>query len=130
MRKSVRMAAVGLLALGLSAPATAAFAKDGDVIKRGSCTGASDWKLKGSPEDGLIEVEFEVDSNVNGQTWNVKLFKNGNRIFNGDRVTQPPSGSFEVERRTSNPAGTDRLRGRAVNASTGEVCQGQLQFPN
>ena len=44
----------------LSLPAGVA-AKDGDVIRTGSCSGRSDWKLKLSPEDGRIEVEFEID---------------------------------------------------------------------
>ena len=44
----------------LSLPAGVA-AKDGDVIREGNCTGRSDWKLKLSPENGRIEVEFEVD---------------------------------------------------------------------
>ncbi len=92
--------------------------------RRGSCSGRSDWKLKLSPEDGRIEVEFEVDSNVNGQTWHVRIRQNGERIFSGNRVTQAPSGSFEVRKLANNTAGTDRFRARAVNATTGETCGG------
>lgn len=43
-------------------------AKDGDVTRRGSCTARSDWKLKLSPENGRIEVEFEVDQTVEART--------------------------------------------------------------
>ncbi len=125
-----RIAAVALAgALALSvAGAMPAAAKDGDVIKRGSCSGSADWKLKLSPEDGRIEVEYEVDSNVNGQTWKVKLFKNGDRTFRGTRTTKTPSGSFEVRVVTSDPAGTDTIRGKAVNVATGEVCRGTASF--
>ncbi|HEU4529188.1 MAG TPA: hypothetical protein VFT80_14815 [Actinomycetota bacterium] len=125
-----RIAAVALAgALALSvAGAMPAAAKDGDVIKRGSCSGSADWKLKLSPEDGRIEVEYEVDSNVNGQTWKVKLFKNGDRIFRGTRTTKAPSGSFEVRVVTSDPAGTDTIRGKAVNVATGEACRGTASF--
>ena len=130
MRRGIRVAVAGLLTLGAMAPASAALANDGDVIKTGSCTGSSDWKLKGSPENGQIEVEFEVDSNVVGQTWNVRLVKNGTVFWKGQRTTVGPSGSFEVERLTSNPAGTDTIRGRARNPETGEVCVGTLQYPN
>ena len=63
------------------AGAAPAHANGGDVIRRGNCSGSSDWKLKLSPEDGRIEVEFEVDSNVAGQTWQVRITKNGNQIF-------------------------------------------------
>lgn len=128
MRKSIKgvIAVAGIV--GLLGVAPMAMAKDGDVIKRGSCSGASDWKLKLSPQDGKIEVEFEVDSNKVGQTWQVRLTKNGTRFFSGSRVTQAPSGSFTVRKVTSNPAGTDTIRGRAVNAATGETCTGSARF--
>jgi hypothetical protein len=125
-----RIAAVALAgALALSvAGAMPAAAKDGDVIERGSCSGSADWKLKLSPEDGRIEVEYEVDSNVNGQTWKVKLVKDGERIFRGTRTTKAPSGSLEVRVVTSDTAGANRIRGKAVNVATGEVCGGNASF--
>jgi hypothetical protein len=110
------------------ANAAPAMAKDGDVVKRGSCSGSTDWKLKLSPEDGKIEVEYEVDSNRNGQTWAVKIFKNGNRIFNGTRTTKAPSGSFEVRLVTGDPAGSDTFRAKAVNKASGENCVGTATF--
>jgi hypothetical protein len=103
---------------------TPALANDADVIRRGNCSGASDWKLKLSPEDGRIEVEYEVDQNRNGQTWRVRIFKEGTRIFSGLRTTQAPSGSFEVRVVTGNTTGTDSFTARAVNVSSGEVCRG------
>ncbi len=83
----------------VAAPMGAA-AKDGDVIRTGSCSASTDWKLKLSPEDGRVEVEFEVDQNRNGQTWDVKLKKNGSSFWSGQRTTQAPSGSFEARRLT------------------------------
>jgi len=117
------------LATGLArslAGAVPAHANEDDVIRRGNCSGSSDWKLKLSPEDGRIEVEFEVDSNVAGQTWQVRLTKNGNQIFSGARVTRGASGSFELRRVTSDPAGDDVFRARATHA--GEVCAGSATF--
>jgi hypothetical protein len=128
MIKRILQVALAASMVLMVAGATPASAKDGDVIRRGACSGSSDWKLKLSPEDGRIEVEYEVDSNKVGQTWNVKLFKNGNRIFNGSRTTQAPSGSFTVRVVTSDPAGTDTFRARAANAATGEVCGGGASF--
>jgi hypothetical protein len=90
--------------------------------------GSTDWKLKLSPENGRIEVEFEVDSNRVGQTWNVRLKNDGNVFFRGTRTTQAPSGSFEVRRLTNNGAGSDFIVGRAVNPNTGEVCRGTATF--
>jgi hypothetical protein len=129
MQRIARIATAGLLTLGLMAPATGALAKGGsEQIKTGSCSGAADWKLKAKTDDGAIEVEFEVDSNRVGQTWHVTLLKNGNVIFSGNRVTKAPSGSFEVSKRTANPAGADTIKGRARNVSSGQTCVGRLSF--
>ena len=111
----------------VAAPMTAS-AKDGDVIRRGSCAAASDWKLKLSPENGRIEVEFEVDQNRNGRKWNIRMKRNGNVFWRGSRTTRPPSGSFEVRRLTRNGAGVDRIVARARNPRTGEVCRGVARF--
>jgi hypothetical protein len=119
---------VALIGTALVAfPATVA-AKDGDVIRTGSCSGATDWKLKLSPEDGRIEVEGEIDSNRNGQTWSVKLKRNGSVFFRGTRTTKAPSGSFEVRRVTNNGAGTDSFVFKATNQATGETCRGTASF--
>jgi hypothetical protein len=128
MNRSLTAGAVvlsGALALSLSAPAVA---NDADVIKRGSCTGSSDWKLKASPQNGRIEVEGEVDSNANGQRWRWRLRHNGHLSARGASVTGPPSGSFDVRRLMVDAPGTDRIGWRARNPRTGEVCRGSLRF--
>lgn len=106
----------------LAAGAVPATASDDDTIRRGSCSGATDWKIKAGPDDGRMEVEAEIDSNRVGQTWRWVLRHNGNVVDRGRSQTRAPSGSFEVERRTGNAAGTDHFRFRAVNPNTGEVC--------
>ncbi|MEA2579988.1 MAG: hypothetical protein QOE83_880 [Actinomycetota bacterium] len=128
MRKGLKSTIAVAAIVGLLGVAPAAMAKDGDVIKRGACSGSSDWKLKLSPENGRIEVEFEVDSNHVGQTWHVRLTHDGNTFFQGNRVTQGASGSFTVRQVTGNNAGTDTITGRAVNSASGEVCKGTAQF--
>ena len=123
--KIVTVALGAALALALAvAGTTPAMANPNDVIRRGSCSGSTDWKLKLSPDDSGIEVEYEVDSNVNGQRWHVRIRDNGVGAFSGSRVTGAPSGSFEIRVVTSDSAGTDRFRARAVNLATGEVCVG------
>ena len=127
MRRIVRIATIGALTLGLLVPATGAFAKGSDAqIKTGSCTAASDWKLKAKADDGRIEVEFEVDTNRNGRAFGVRLRRDGNLVWSGTRITEAPSGSFSVERRISNSAGDDVIVGRAVRGSN--VCRGQVTF--
>jgi hypothetical protein len=103
-------------------------AKDGDVITQGGCSASTDWKLKLSEEDGRIEVEFEVDQNQNGVPWNVKLKRNGNTLWSGQRTTHGPSGSFEVRRVISDGAGADLIVARAKYPASGEVCRGTATF--
>jgi DUF4097 and DUF4098 domain-containing protein YvlB len=113
----------------LSGLALNAQAKGGDrVITQGSCSGTSDWKLKAKSDNGRIDVEFEVDQNVVGRTWSNVIKDNGRIIFSGNRVTQPPSGSYTIELLTNNLAGNDVITARAVNLTTREVCNGSLVF--
>jgi hypothetical protein len=123
---SARAAAVAALALAAVAPATAG--GGAEVRRSGSCTGASTWKLKLEKDDGRIETEFEVDQNKVGKRWKVVLEHNGARFFKGVRVTKAPGGSFEVERRVDDAAGTDRIAARAVNKKTGEICKGKARI--
>ena len=120
---AVTLGVTGLAVLG-AAPAQAG--DDYRVIRTGSCSGAGTWKLKAKADDGRIEVEFEVDTNRNGQTFDVRLRRDGALFFSGARTTQAPSGSFSVERRISNSAGDDVIVGRAVRGSN--VCRGQVTF--
>ncbi len=119
---------LGILTTGMLATAPAIAAKGSDVIRTGNCSLSSDWRLKVKPDNGRLEVEFEVDQNRNGQVWSVKLKDNGTVFFSGQRTTQAPSGSFSVTRFTSNRAGTDRIVGKATNPKTGETCKGTINF--
>jgi hypothetical protein len=108
-----------LAAALLLAPAVAA--KDGrDIRVAGTCSASTTSKLKLSPEDGGIEVEFEVDQNRNGVRWGVVLFRNGTKVASRTHVTRAPSGSFESRFVTGNRAGVDRFVARATRS--GEVC--------
>jgi hypothetical protein len=122
MKRIIAAAIAGSLALVV--PAGVAMAGNQDVIQEGSCSGSSDWKLKLSPEDGGLEVEFEVDQNVSGDRWRVRIRHDGDIAFRGARTTGGASGSFEVRIVESDNAGTDGFRARARNRSTGEVCVG------
>jgi hypothetical protein len=125
----MRRFGIGLLAgLLLMIPASSALAGQQDVIRRGSCSGQSDWKLKLSPENGGIEGEFEVDQNVTGDRWRVAIRHDGDIAFRGTRTTRGASGSFEVRTVESNSAGSDTFRARARNLATGEVCLGSASI--
>jgi hypothetical protein len=127
LRRTIATAAVAVLGTLPVVAAAPAHAGD-DVIRSGSCAGRTDWKIKASPDNGRIEVESEIDSNVNGQRWRWVLRHNGSVSARGISRTQAPSGSFSVERSTVNGPGTDAFRFRARNPRSGEVCVARVSL--
>jgi hypothetical protein len=97
------IAALALVAVGLVASATGA-----------------------SADDGRLEVEGEVDSLVGGQRWRWTIRHNGSVSDRGTGTTTARSGSFEVERKVVDLAGTDALVFRAVR--DGQVCRGVVNY--
>jgi hypothetical protein len=127
-----RSMVVGLLGVAfVSAGSAAAQAQGGggnEVRIAGHCSAAAHWNMKLKKDDGALEVGFEVDSNRIGQRWAVTMTDNNVRFFSGARLTTAPSGSFEIEKRTANRPGTDRIHAVATNARTGERCSAVLAF--
>jgi hypothetical protein len=128
----LRLVGTSLAAAALGATVlapVASYAGDDDELRRtGSCSAGTTWKLKAKTDDGRLEVEGEVDSNRNGQTWRWVLRHNGSVSARGTGVTAGRSGSFDVERKVADVAGTDRFVFRAVNRASGEVCRGTLTW--
>jgi hypothetical protein len=120
--------AAATLAMSLTLVGGPALANEDDVIRRGGCSGSTDWKLKASPEDGRIEVEGEIDSNRNGQVWRWRMLHDGSLSARGKAKTHGPSGSFEVRRVMVDLSGTDTFVFRAKNRRSGEVCRGTVRF--
>lgn len=121
------IALTAVLALAAAVAVPLAAAKDGrDVRVRGVCTQSSTSKLKLSPENGRIEVEFEVDQNRVGRRWSVVLRQNGVVIRRLTRVTRGPSGSFEARVLAPNRAGVDRFIATATRP--GETCAARASF--
>lgn len=127
--RPVSLVAASVLAGSLAltaAPATASGGNDDRVIKTGSCSGSTDWKLKVKTDDNKLEVEGEVDSNKSGQTWTWKIKDNGALAAKGSATTGGRSGSFSVERRIANKSGTDTVVFKAKRGS--ETCRGTIAF--
>ena len=129
MRNRIITAAalLAVVALPTMTPLAAHAKSDDDKIRRGTCSAASDWKIKAKPDDNRIEVEAEIDSNVNGQTWSWVLKHNGDVSSRGRSKTEGPSGSFEVERKTVDAGGVDRFKFRATHAASGETCVARIR---
>jgi len=120
-----RVLILTLAVLALAAPS--ALAKDGDIERQGSCSGATSSELKLSPDNGRIEVEFEVDQNRSGVRWDVVLKRNGVKLAAASRTTGGASGSFELRRVISNSTEADKVTARAVSPS-GETCSANATF--
>jgi hypothetical protein len=114
--------------VALAGSASASGGGGGVVERSGSCSGSTDWKLKAKPDDGRLEVEGEIDSNRNGQTWNWVIRHNDSVAAQGQARTTAPSGSFEVQRTFANLAGVDTFVFRATNPASGEVCRGVVRI--
>ena len=117
------LAAALVLAVAIPVMSAGPAQASGDEVRRtGTCTVRAEVKIKAKHDDGLIEIEAEVDSNRNGQVWRWSIRHNGDLSFVGRARTVAPSGSFTVERRALNAAGIDAFKFRAKHRASGQVC--------
>jgi hypothetical protein len=128
MNKFLATISVGTL-MALAVPGVAgASGGGGGTTVAGVCSASSTSKLNVKADNGLIETQFEVDSNVVGQVWRVSISDNGTVVAHGRKTTTAPSGSFEFRRRIANQAGTDSITATAKNKATGETCSATVSF--
>jgi hypothetical protein len=131
MPKNMLLTAAAGLVVGALVAAPVAIGRDGsisaagrdDVRVGGTCTASSTSKLKLSPEDGKVEVEFEVDENRVGKVWNVTVRRNGTQVVSRSARTRGPSGSFEVRAVVSAGSPKTNVVAVARRRGTGEVCR-------
>jgi hypothetical protein len=130
MNTTAIRASVATLAIAATVltPSVAEAGSD-DNLRSGACSGIADWKMQAGPQNGRVEVEFEVDANVRGQRWNVAIFHGDRRVMRTQRTTGVRSGSFTVRLVENNRAGgADRFRARAVRVGGGQRCVGRVSF--
>jgi hypothetical protein len=116
-----------LLLLAPMATADASTRPAPQVARHGSCSRQADWKLKVAPENGRLQVEFEVEHATPSAHWQVRIKENGSRLLSIGKVVRA-DGSFDVKHRANNTSGPDRFVARATNASSGESCVGTVTF--
>jgi len=129
--------AVAALCAALAAPQAAARGRrlGNPVMTSGPCSdGTSTFTLKSQFDDTpfpqTVGAEFEVNSGVIGQTWQVTLTDNGAVFFDepvdtvgpegGLNVTHPDQGAFAI---------AHTIAAQAVNLATGAACTGQVVDP-
>jgi hypothetical protein len=125
--KRITTLLVTAIAVSAVALPVAADAKGRRVIVSKACAGGGAAKLKAANENGLIELEFEVDVNRNGQLWNVVIQRNGATVYSKTKRTVAPSGSFESRKIISNAAGADQISARATGPN-GRSCAVSLTY--
>ena len=101
MKRSIWIAAAAAAAT-MAVPA-ASSASDDDIRQAGECTAASSSKIKVKPDDGGLEVEFEVDQN-----------RNGRPVEGEDSRTAPTSSSATPPRPTPRAAPSRSSAGSAT----------------
>jgi hypothetical protein len=122
MKRPLTASVIAIAALAAPAAAISSGSDDAEVREAGRCSDASSSKIKVKEDDGRLEVEFEVDQNVNGDTWKVKFKDGSDVVFKGTARTKAPSGSFSIERKIDDLPGTDDVVAVGNNRSTGERC--------
>ncbi len=116
-----------MVALAGSAWLTEAGERD-VVTRHGSCSGRGEWTLRVRHETATtIRVRFNIDRLDQGDTWQVFLSDNRTRIFSASRVVDA-DGEVGAVKVTSDRAGTDRIKGSAVNVGNGGSCEGVLRY--
>lgn len=118
---------LGILATGALAAPAATFAADIERERAGSCSAGSRWELSLERERGIIDIDLDLDTTRAGQTWTIRLKHDGTLFSRITRVSDR-EGEIEVDRWRANTPGEDRIKFRAVNQVTGEVCRGALSI--
>lgn len=129
MHRSLAVLAVAGLSTALAVTGTpVANAASDATVRTGRCSGSAHWKLAVKPDNGRLQVEYEVDSNTAGQRWRVGIRDNGLLVARTTATTAGRSGSFSVERRIANRPGSDHIVARARHLAGGQVCVARLTF--
>lgn len=71
------------------------FLREGETQTRGSCESAF-YQVEVEPEDGGLEVTFELTSAAPGESWGVVIEHNGEALFEGQRTTDG-DGEIDVD---------------------------------
>jgi hypothetical protein len=125
--KLASVAAAAILAT-VSVPAAAQAGGADPNVNSGGCSVAATWTMKVKPQNGALQVEYEVDANKRGQQWRVTLRHDGRRIMSNIFTTRGLSGSFTIRRVEPNRAGRDRISGHARRLGDGQTCHGGVGF--
>jgi hypothetical protein len=92
-----------------------------DVRRTGTCSRTSEIQLRLRPDDDLIRVELEIETNRRGSKWAVILLHERRTAFRGN-LRAGGGGSVELRRRVPDWFGVDSFVVRA-SGPRGESCR-------
>jgi hypothetical protein len=131
--------AIGLMAGFGILVSTAALARGrrlGDPVNTdGTCSdGTSTFTLKSQFDDTpfaqTVGAEFQVDTGIIGQTWQVTLSNNGAVFFDAPVQTVAPEGALNVTHPDQGAFSVAHtILASAVNQDGGATCTGQVTLP-
>lgn len=81
--------ATGVVLAGSALVAPAAFAKDGDMKKRGDCSASSDYAVKVKQKKGQLRADFWVKNNAPaGASWTLEVIRDGQTVSTSTKATR------------------------------------------
>ena len=83
-----------------------------------------------TPFPQTVGAEFQVNTGVVGQTWQITLTDNGATFFDAPVQTTGPEGALNVTHPNEGSFNVDHtILAKAVNSANGATCSGQVTVP-
>ena len=83
-----------------------------------------------TPFPQTVGAEFQVNTGVIGQTWQITLTDNGATFFNAAVQTTGPEGALNVTHPNQGSFNVDHtILAKAVSSADGATCSGQVTVP-
>ena len=123
MKKALLAVAAVVVATALGLGAWTAFGAGDETWTRATC-GDRSTELSVEPDDGGLEVSFELQSAAPGEVWDVVLEQGGTTLLEGQRQTDE-----DAELDLDAPAdedGSDEFTATATPADGGDPCTATL----
>lgn len=97
---------------------------DDEQSARGTC-GSATYEMSVEPEDGGLEVTFELQSTAPGETWQIVVEQDGTAVLTGERQTDEDA-ELDVDVTVSKSDGTSFTV--TATPQDGEACTASLDY--
>ncbi len=121
-RRTIAIIAAAVLVIGIAVTAWL-LTRDGEQSARGVCDNRS-YEFSVAPDDGGLEVEYELQTMATGEVWTVRIEQDGNVLVDGDWTTDEDA-EIDLDAFTQAENG-DEFTVDASNTA-GDVCTANLQ---